>query len=96
MLNEAMEYELAVWAEGGQVESMEFVEGYLFANDMADILPDMSAAQAAVATTLCMTGGWDVTAFKPATIGSLLACGLVVVYKGMAYTIDVWEGGHNV
>jgi hypothetical protein len=42
-------------------------------------------------TTIVGTGGWRVDAFKAGTLGRLLRSGQVVVYKGMAYPIDVWE-----
>jgi hypothetical protein len=61
------------------------------ADKLSEALPRMSKAQAAVVGTICATGGYDVTAFKAGSLGSLLATGLIVVYKGMAYPIDVWE-----
>jgi hypothetical protein len=44
-----------------------------------------------VMTTIVGTGGWRVDAFKAGTLGRLLRSSQVVVYKGMAYPIDVWE-----
>ena len=46
---------------------------------------------AMVMATVVGLGGWPVDAFKAGTLGRLLRSGKVVVYKGMAYSADVWE-----
>jgi len=44
-----------------------------------------------VAAHIASYGGIDVAFLHPASVVRLLEGGLIVVYKGMAYSLDVWE-----
>jgi hypothetical protein len=83
--------ELKLWADDGQMRPVIFMNGVDSAHAVAASVAKMSKAKAAVIATICMSGGYDVGAFKTGTLGSLLASGLIVVYGGMAYPLDVWE-----
>ena len=47
--------------------------------------------KAMVAAHIAAYGGFDVEALRPEPLASILASGQVVVYKGMIYSLDVWE-----
>jgi len=68
MINDALYDELALWLSVEEMDKLTFGEGFVAAHDMAVAMPNMSQSQAAVTGIIMMTGGYDVTAFKPNTV----------------------------
>jgi hypothetical protein len=89
-MNKHLMKEIGLWKEV-DMPIVDLVQGIVSAIKVEEALPNMSQPQAAVTAIICVSGGYDVEAFKPNTLASLLPTGLIVVYKGIAFPIDVWE-----